>query len=213
MVAFAVFLGVQIVFLAFADAAEGDVLLTNGLYVSVTTIMGGLAGTAVLFATVHARFVVRDYLSLRWPPLRTLVLWTLAGVGFWAAFGGVASLLDRPMPQFMVDIYVTAGSPPLLFVALVVFAPLFEETLFRGFLFRGWSRSPLRASGTIALTAALWAALHVQYDAFIVGGLFLYGVLLGTARQRTGTLVVPLLLHALTNAAAFAQMAFGAAGS
>lgn len=236
-VAFAAFLGTQIVvFFALVIASGGaallgdrlhvdseervvvqewlgaEALLTNGLYISLATIVGGLAGVAVLYAAVRRRFVVRDYLSLRWPRPRLLVLWTLAGAGFWVAFDTLALLLDRPMPQFMVDVYATAGSPALLFIALVLFAPLFEEALFRGFLFRGWSRSRMGVSGTIALTAALWAALHLQYDGFEVGGLFLYGALLGTARQHTGSLLVPLLLHALTNAVAFAQIAWSATG-
>ena len=112
----------------------------------------------------------------------------------------------------MEDIYNTCGSPALLFVAVVVVAPLFEETLFCGLLFRGWSPSPQRVWGTIVLTAALWTALHSQYGTFEIGGLFLYGILLGTARQHTGTLIVPLVLHALSNTWAFAQTAFGAGG-
>ncbi len=218
-VAFGVFLGVQIaVLLAFLATPGYELkdllaLTQNGLYISVATIAGGLAGTAVLFVAVRRRFVVRDYLSLRWPRLRTVILWILAAAGFWAAFDALALLLDRPVPQFMVDVYATAESPALLFIALVVFASLFEETLFRGFLFRGWSRSRLGVAGTIALTAALWAALHLQYGAFEIGGLFIYGALLGVARHRTGSLLVPLLLHALTNAVAFAQMAWSATGS
>lgn len=195
-----------------------EALLTNGIYISVSTILGGLAGAAILVAATRRRFVVRDYLSLRWPGLRTLLLWMLAGAGFWAAFDALAFLLDRPLPQSMVNVYISAGSRALLymavaslFFAVVVFVPIFEETLFRGFLFPGWSRSPLRISGTIALTAALWAALHLQYDAFEIGGLFLYGILLGTARQRTDSLIVPLALHGLVKAVAFAQWAFGSA--
>ena len=197
-----------------------EFLLANSLFISVSTIAGALAGTAVLL--VRRKFAMRDYLSLRWPGLRTLTLWTLAGAGFWAAFNALALLLDRPL--FMVNVDVTVGTTVLLFVAAVVFVPFFEETLFRGFLFRGWSPSRLRVWGTIALTAALWAVLYRQYDPVEVGGVFLYGILLGTARahdfveigalflygillgaarQRTGTLIVPLVLHALAIAAAY----------
>ena len=241
-VAIAAFLGTQaVLFLAIVFGTRGNVLLgrrvanpeertvtyewlgveallTNGVFISVSTILGGLAGAAILVAATRRRFVVRDYLSLRWPGLRTLLLWMLAGAGFWAAFDALALLLDRPLPQSMANVYVSAGSYALLyvavgllFVAVAVFVPVFEEALFRGFLFPGWSRSPLRISGTIALTAALWASLHLQYDAFEIGGLFLYGILLGTARQRTGSLIVPLALHGLAKMVAFAQWTFGSA--
>ena len=207
LVAFAAFLGTQVVLFALLGVEDQ---LANGLYLSVATILGGLAGMAALWAVVRRKFDVYDYLSLRLPGVRTLVLWILAGAGFWIAFSVLAFLLDRSTPQFMADVYNTAGSPALLFLAVVIIAPLFEETLFRGLLFRGWSPSPLRVWGTIALTAALWTVLHSQYGAFEIGGLFLYGILLGTARHLTGTLIVPVVLHALSNAWAFAQTAFSA---
>ena len=209
LVAFAAFVGAQVVVVALLGVED---LSANGLQLSVATILGGLAGLAALWAVVRRKFDVYDYLSLRWPKLRALVLWILAGAAFWIAFSVLGFLFDQSTPQFMEDIYNTAGSPALLFVAVVVVAPLFEETLFRGLLFRGWSPSPIRVWGTIALTAALWTALHSQYGAFEIGGLFLYGLLLGTARQHTGTLIVPLALYALSNTWAFAQTAFGAGG-
>lgn len=219
LVVFAVFLGVQIALLAAflvvrAPSGGAQALAEDGLFVSVSTIAGGLAGTGLaLLLTARRGLAARDYLGFTRPRLRSVVLWTLAGAGFWAAFSGLAWLFDRPDPKFMVDIYATAGSPVLLFVALVVFAPLFEETLFRGFLFRGWSRSRLGVFGTIPLVAALWAGMHQQYEAFEIGGLFCYGVLLGAARHYAGSLAVPAVLHALTNAAAFAALAATATGA
>jgi len=59
---------------------------------------------------------------------------------------------------------------PLFGIAAVVFAPLFEEGFFRGFLFVGFKQSRLGSFGTILITSAAWAALHIQYD--------LYGILL-----------------------------------
>jgi membrane protease YdiL (CAAX protease family) len=46
-----------------------------------------------------------------------------------------------------------AGLVPLMWLAFVVAAPLGEEILFRGFLFRGWAASPLGAPGTILVTS------------------------------------------------------------
>ena len=58
------------------------------------------------------------------------------------------------MPAVWAQTYASAGSLPLLLLALVVVAPIFEETLFRGFLFRGlaasrevlWQQALIRAS-------------------------------------------------------------------
>jgi CAAX protease family protein len=43
---------------------------------------------------------------------------------------------------------------------LLVVAPIGEETLFRGFLFRGWHRSLRNAWPAIIVTAALWALIR-----------------------------------------------------
>ena len=43
-----------------------------------------------------------------------------------------------------------------------------EEILFRGFLFRGWRRSRRDVWFVIALTALLWAVVHLQYDPYVV---------------------------------------------
>jgi membrane protease YdiL (CAAX protease family) len=71
--------------------------------------------------------------------------------------------------QFQLDIYSSAknaGYLPWLWLTLVVIAPIGEETLFRGFLFRGWYRVPLDVWPVIIVTSSIWALSHVQYDLF-----------------------------------------------
>jgi membrane protease YdiL (CAAX protease family) len=57
-----------------------------------------------------------------------------------------------------------AGITPWLLLTTIVVAPIGEETLFRGFLFRGWHRSPRDVWAAIGATVLLWAIIHVQYD-------------------------------------------------
>ena len=54
------------------------------------------------------------------------------------------SIVDR----FQTDIYQAAQNAnllPFLLIAITIFIPVTEESLFRGFLFRGWLRSPRHA--------------------------------------------------------------------
>jgi membrane protease YdiL (CAAX protease family) len=94
------------------------------------------------------------------------------------------------------------GGLPWLLLTIVVVAPIGEEILFRGFLFRGWCRSSADAWFAIVATAALWAIIHVQYDVLVLGQVFGFGLLLGWLRWRTGSTVSTILLHALLNGAA-----------
>jgi membrane protease YdiL (CAAX protease family) len=105
---------------------------------------------------------------------------------------------------FQTDIYRTAsaaGFLPLLmlWLALVVLTPVGEEVLFRGFLFRGWLRAPRDAWPVILLTAFLWSIIHVQYDWFVIGQVFVFGVMLGFLRWATGSTILTIVLHALIN--------------
>ena len=92
-----------------------------------------------------------------------------------------------------------AGVLPLLWLSTVVVAPVTEELFFRGFLHRGWAPSWLGVSGTIVVTAALWAVLHQQYN--ILGLLFIFvaGLILGWMRQRSGSTLLPMVLHTANN--------------
>ena len=83
-----------------------------------------------------------------------------------------------------------------IFVAGAVIAPVCEEFLFRGFFYAVGKRhlGPL-ASGF--LTALLFAAIHQSLTAF--AGLFVLAVCLTLAYERTGSLLVPIGMHALYN--------------
>ena len=91
------------------------------------------------------------------------------------------------------------GWLPLLWFAVVVVTPFGEETLFRGFLFRGWLRSPRDAWPVIVITSLLWALIHVQYDWYVISQVFVSGLLLGWIRWATGSTLLAILLHGLIN--------------
>lgn len=85
----------------------------------------------------------------------------------------------------------------VLVLAVVVGAPLVEETLYRGLLLRSLDA---RLADLLALvvSAAWFAAAHFQGVQFL--GLFAFGIVLGTCVQRTGRLGMAILTHAAFNA-------------
>jgi membrane protease YdiL (CAAX protease family) len=107
----------------------------------------------------------------------------------------------------MIDTYRTSGWPILLWLAVVICAPVFEESFFRGFLFVGLKKSRIGSVGTIALTALLWALLHVQYDVYVMSTIVVLGIILGIVRLKTGSLWGPLLIHSFWNLLAMAMTA------
>ena len=69
----------------------------------------------------------------------------------------------------------------------------------RGFLYRGWARSPATAPIAIVVISLLWAAMHFQYDWFSKGQIVVYGLMLGWLRWRSGSTLLTILLHLLVN--------------
>lgn len=92
------------------------------------------------------------------------------------------------------------GAPLALTVLILgrvcVLAPLAEELLFRGALFT-WLRQRLTASWTIAITAMGFALIH-QVPAMLPLAAVV-GVGAGIIRERTGSVTVPIILHAVQN--------------
>jgi membrane protease YdiL (CAAX protease family) len=57
------------------------------------------------------------------------------------------------------------------------------------------------------VTSGIWAAIHLQYDAYGIVTVFILGLLLGVARAQGGTLLLPLAMHSAANLAAAVETA------
>lgn len=153
------------------------------------------------------------YLGLRFPGVWACLRWVGVLLLVVAAMDVARLLLGRPVvPEWMEHIFETTPSVPLLALAVVVAAPAWEELVFRGFLLPGLAASRLGSGGAVVLTSALFALLHLQYDLFDMATVFLLGVVLGTARLRTGSTGLTFLLHALVNLIALVQVLLKAGG-
>lgn len=179
-------------------------LTVDGVLVSLSLYIGTAIQVALLvFMTRKRGAGAAAYLGLTLPRKRDLILGIITVIVFTAAADAIGRLFtDDLVTQFQLDIYRTAkaaGWLPWLGLALVVVAPIGEETLFRGFLFRGWYRSDRDAWVAIIATALLWALVHVQYNLYLIAQVFLYGLVLGWFRWKSGSTILTILLHGLVN--------------
>lgn len=132
-------------------------------------------------------------------PLGESLLW-----GVLALLGGLAYLwVLRTWPpagglrEGLFDLASATGSMKnwLLLLGLLG-APLFEEYLFRGILYKGLRRT-WRPLPSMLASAALFAAVHPPVSMLPVFGL---GLCAALAFERTKLLLAPILVHALYNA-------------
>jgi hypothetical protein len=125
------------------------------------------------------------------------------------AISAVHGALVDPPPQDIVEQFPRTIAGGALFVVIaVIFAPLFEELFFRGFVFRGlrtsWGWWPAALG-----SAAVFGAAHLQLTVFVP--IFALGVALAWVYERTGSLWTSIAMHAVFNGLAVLVWALGMA--
>ena len=165
------------------------VLLCGPVFLMVRWLTPGFHATLRIFGIRRC--------PLNGESLRRMVLagLTLVGLLFWS-FGFIEASLGISDPR---DVWMREGEAVwegILFGCFV--APFAEEFLFRGFLFTG-----LRARWGVLPAAVFSSLLFSLVHGYSFAGTILiacFGLLMCALYHRTGTLLVPMIIHALTNA-------------
>jgi membrane protease YdiL (CAAX protease family) len=138
-------------------------------------------------------------------------------IGFLISLGATLAI-----SVLLVSCFFPAGEPPPIekllssTTAVYVFAifgiaaaPLFEEIIFRGFLFK--VLFDIRGAGTaVSVTAILFALLHVPqlWGSWAgVGLIFVVGYVLSVVRWRSNSLIPSFIIHTSYNAMLFGVFA------
>ena len=179
-------------------------LETSGVLVTVSVCIATAVQIALLLLMARPTGAgVVAYLGLTAPPKRDLLLGVIVIAILTVAADGVSWILGYNLvSQFQLDIYnsaSTAGWLPWFLLTLVLVAPIGEETLFRGFLFRGWHRTSRDIWAVITVIALLWALTHVQYNPYYMAQVFGIGLVLGWFRYQSGSTILTMVLHGLVN--------------
>jgi membrane protease YdiL (CAAX protease family) len=170
-------------------------------------------GAAVIFATPAAIAVLwiairragrefAEYLALNWPSRDDILIVLGIMTIFFTVEAFVTIKLGITRPQTNSN-FVVGGATGLITFAVVIClaAPILEEFVFRGFMFRGWSQSFLGPIGAIVLTSLLWAVLHTQYGWYERSWIFVEGLVLGYFRLRCNSTWLTVVAHSAMNMA------------
>ncbi len=163
----------------------------------------------LLIIKVKGGASVKDYLGIKLISKKEFGLWLAIIIGFMILADVVYFIIGRPIvPEFMSVAYETATIKPLFWIALVVSAPLLEETFFRGFLLQGFQSTFFGPLGAILITSICWTVIHIQYELVELSLIFIMGVVFGYARLKTKSLLICIALHAFVNFVATMETAF-----
>lgn len=186
------------------DDAKLMAIARHGGTIAASVLVGLPCALLVLWlATRLAGRSFASYLALRRPHPGEIAFGLAASAALLVTLDVIAFFAGYPLsPEFALTSMRSARDSGLIWLVMLGFcvgAPIAEEFIFRGFVFRGWSITFLGPRGTILLTAALFAVIHLQYPWFYVGGIFLIGALFGYLRHRSGSTWLTVIAHAFYN--------------
>jgi membrane protease YdiL (CAAX protease family) len=160
----------------------------------------------VLYLLVAWRYQEPFWQSLGWTVFRLPFLCAAVGPVLAIAISGLGVGMKAPLIHTPIeDLISDRRSLFIMMLFLTVFGPVFEELVFRGFLFPLLARS-LGPWPAILLAAALFALIHgAEYHwswqhLTLVG---LAGSVFGFVRYKTGSTAAATLVHTGYNAAFF----------
>jgi membrane protease YdiL (CAAX protease family) len=195
--------------------AFGRMIGTNVALGALNLLLTWSVPLVVVLAAVRIRRCrVRDYLGWLSPRARDVLLAVLLALAVQFVYYAFFYLAGEDITAAGVAQYraeTTARAPHwvpmLLGWPAIICAPIVEETVFRGFVWRGWAQSPLGAAGTWLLTSLVFAAYHVpnalEMHPALAGVMlvqvFLLGLSLGWVRWRSGTTSATIIGHVAHN--------------
>jgi len=135
------------------------------------------------------------------PDLKKGLIWS-AGFGLVACFGFAAMIFlgINPLTYVRTPLPRNPNEIALFFLVGGMVAPVAEEVFFRGVLYSFFKRWGVIVA--IVLTTVIFVLIHTLNGGFpvtqVVGG-----IVFALAYEMTGSLVVPITIHALGNTAIF----------
>ena len=185
-----------------AAIVEGRAPSTLGALVLLTVTQAALLAVAGLFVAAP-----RALAGLRFLPERGLArsigLGVLLAVPAWigaqllALIGArLLELIGLRPEEGVAEAAIGLVDPIVLVIALMVVAPIAEETFFRGVVYNAWLRE-FGMRRAIIGSAALFALIHGSI--FLVLPIFGLGIALAVLYRRSGSLPAAMAMHATFN--------------
>lgn len=180
----------EIAKIASSAAAENPLKFTV-LYLVASPIVIILC---IVFSKLRKGFSLTEYFGLMLPQTKQLLIWI-----------GITAILfifcDLTEAGSRTDaILASAGLIPLVVFSLmaIFLAPITEEIVFRGFAFKGLWHSA-GSIWAVVLTGFAFSLCHMNRNIVAHCMILIFGILLGIARIRTGSLFVPIIMHSIAN--------------
>lgn len=198
----------------------------NGTIVSSSIVFSLLFLSALIALIIHLKGArVSDYLALkRFSPKVAIGCFGLLLL-FMIGSQALTYWLDKSPSLFVDPLYDSVSSVWLLILAMVIAAPIYEELVFRGLVWSALKEQFSLRFDTSALTpeeatakseaygalmaslitSFVFAIMHLQYGLYEISTIVVLALIFSYARYKSGSLLLPILLHIFNNGLAMWQ--------
>lgn len=167
---------------------EGENLVTRLMAMGYLLSMAFAVGSIIAYSALRRISFGVKFFAKGWAsPLKLLVGYIL----IWCA-----SITVEPLTMLLPAQSPELGSGLWLLVSTVIFAPFFEELIFRGYV-AGTLKKRFGLIFTWIASSLIFAVVHGGYSAMITA--LAAGLILGFYYLRYGSLMQVMMLHAMNN--------------
>ena len=207
-IAFLIVFSIASAFLAGTVIASLSTLYAQS-YQKVITFVSFIIGQCLMVVPLiyylkYKKLSIID--SIRVKTLKYKTVWSV--ILFSLGLIILSDALDRviqvyiPAPEYIIDLNHLLKPESLfdgflLFLAVVILAPLGEEIIFRGFLQQILEKQWKDTTQAVLFTALIFSFIHMNPYWFFQ--IYILGVFLGFLAWKTNSIVAPLILHGLNN--------------
>ena len=175
-------------------------LMENGDVIADVTMWSGIVCSAavLLLVGLWKKSKITEVLAIRAAPAQQFAKWLGIFILVMAGIEVLGLILPDLHSDFMDKVMRSVTDKAGLIIGVGIMAPIFEELLLRGLLLHSVRRIS-NEHIAIAVSAFVFTILHLQYEVLIMLLILPLGVVLGYARTRTGSILVPIVLHIVNN--------------
>lgn len=200
-------IGLQLLFLFWIIHSPSLRSIGPILYV----LLWAISPIVLVIAVLVRRLSVPSYMAWTVPGLSDVTVAVGAALVVGLGFGVLFYVVSGGTSIVGIDTdnayrhYLAAGGTPSRYLLRdyqsFLYAPIVEETVFRGFLWRGLAASRLGNGGAWVLTSIVFTASHaLDYtDPSALIQVAVGGLILGLVRWRTGSTIASMITHSLSN--------------
>jgi membrane protease YdiL (CAAX protease family) len=152
---------------------------------------------ALPFVAGRRNLSMRDHIGLVRPSLSGSAMWIVLYI-IWMLTTDILTGWRGPW-DFAPWRNQTLPVSILRILGAGILGPIAEELVFRGYAQALLKRTPLKTYGSVIVVALAWAALHYKSSGETAAMLIVCGLMLGAARETTGSVVTPAIMHMLWN--------------